>query len=104
MSTESAFAVVKIFTRDVAIVGKVLIMEKEFHKGRLSDYLNREDVLFIPIHGAHVFSLDSKTPLEKDAFVLLNKNSIEWVIPIKEPTKSDKPGMTELDIQISHEY
>ena len=83
---------------DVAIVGKIHVTEKEFHKGRLSDYMNREDITFIPIHDAHIFSLETKSPLEKKLFILLNKNSIEWVIPIKEPKSSEKMGMTELDI------
>lgn len=98
MESEAGIAVVKIFTRDTAIVGKIMITEKEFHKGRLSDYLNREDLTFIPIQDAHIFSLESRTPIETKVFMLLNKNSVEWVIPIKEPESADKSGVTELDI------
>ncbi|MFC1852732.1 hypothetical protein ACFL27_21245 [candidate division CSSED10-310 bacterium] len=104
MEEDSALAVVKIFTRDMAIVGKIMITEKEYHKGRLSDYMNRSDVLFIPVQEAHVISLETKTPIESRVFLLLNKNVIEWVIPIREPKTTDElGGMTELDIIETHE-
>ncbi|MBN2054212.1 hypothetical protein JW905_04780 [bacterium] len=88
MEMERGFAVVKIYTEKLAIVGKILVTEKEFRRGRLSDYLNRSDIQFVPIHDAHVFSMDTKKPISSKVFVLLNKNEIQWLIPIKEPEYS----------------
>ncbi|MBI2568783.1 MAG: hypothetical protein HYV63_17325 [Candidatus Schekmanbacteria bacterium] len=59
--------------------------EKEFRKGRLSDYLNRQDIDFIPINDAHVFNLESGRPIASRIFVLLNKRHINWVHPMREP-------------------
>lgn len=85
MEMERGYAVVKIYTKKLAIVGKILVTEKEFRRGRLSDFLNRDDIQFVPIHDAHVFSIDTKKPLSSKTFILLNKSQIEWLIPIKEP-------------------
>ena len=64
MELEQGLAIVKIFTRDLAIVGKIMITEKEFHRGRLSDYFNRADLAFIPVQDAHIFR-QSQCPLQQ---------------------------------------
>lgn len=88
MEIERGYAVVKVYTERWAVVGKILVTEKEFRRGRLSDYLNRDDVTFIPIHDAHVFSRDNHKPVSRKVFILLNKTRIDWLIPIKEPDYS----------------
>ncbi len=91
MNDEEKNAVIKIYTREYAIVGKIMISVDESNNQRLSDYLNRPDVDFIPIHEAHVFSLDTKKPISSKVFILLNKREIKWLVPIKEPANKISP-------------
>ncbi len=85
MELERGFAVVKIYTEQFAIVGKILLVEREYNRGRLSDYMNRADMKFVPLHEAYVFSLRTKKAVSSKSFMLLNKNAISLIIPAREP-------------------
>jgi hypothetical protein len=85
MDTERNHAIVKFHVRDLVIVGKVLVTEKEFRRGRLSDYLNRKDILFLPVHDAHIFHGETNKTIDNKVFILLRKEAVDWIVPIKEP-------------------
>ena len=85
MEFQRGHAVVKIYTPKFAIVGKILVTEREYQRGRLSDYLNRPELVFIPVHDAHIFSLKTKKALQTNTFILLNKRQVDWIIPVREP-------------------
>jgi len=85
MEVENRFAIVKFHVGELVVVGKVMVTEKEFRRGRLSDYLNRKDILFVPVHEAHIFHVQTNDTIDTKVFILLRKEAIDWIVPIKEP-------------------
>ncbi len=85
MEVERGYAVVEMHSRNLIIVGKVLVTEKEFRRGRLSDYVNRAEVSFVPVNDARIIDVGTKEKIDEKKFMLVNKNAIDWIIPIKEP-------------------
>ncbi len=79
------FAVAKIYTRTLTIVGKVMVTATTLGNLRLAHFLNLEEVQFVLVQDATVLSVRDKKPVAKKTSILLNKSQITWVIPIKEP-------------------
>ena len=82
---ESGFAVVKIYTEHLAIVGKIRVLRRDAESGNLLGFINQPGIRFLPVQDATVLSTRDKKPLAKKTLILLNKAQIEWILPIKEP-------------------
>ena len=72
-------AQVEIWTERYRIIGKLHIPPGGAYRGRLSDFLNREDTAFLSLTEVTVSSLEAEDVLWQGEFLALNKGSIVLV-------------------------
>lgn len=74
---------VKIFTSNNMVTGYVHLPTGGY-RTRVSDYLNQDAVVFVPVTAARLYALDGSAELGAEDCVILNKNIIQAVVPIGE--------------------
>jgi hypothetical protein len=72
------------------IVGD-LTLPKEGFRSRLSDYLNRSDLAFVPLVDAELSPLDGGTAHER-RFIAVARDHIQLAYPAPESTNGDVPA------------
>jgi len=77
---------IKIFTSQFKIVGKLLV-PAEGAMTRLTDTLNMPDKHFLPITDAEVTSLATGKVIRSNTFVAINREDVQIILPIAEPSK-----------------
>lgn len=78
---------VKIFTNNNIVTG-YLHVPTTGYRSRVSDLLNQDGFIFVPVTEAKLHSLDGNTELGSEECVILNKSIIQAVIP----TGGDEDG------------
>lgn len=71
---------VKIFTNNNIVTGYVHVATTGY-RSRVSDLLNQEGFVFLPVTEAKLHSIDGDVELGAEECVILNKNIIQAVIP-----------------------
>jgi hypothetical protein len=74
---------VKVFTTNNMVTG-FLHIPTTGYRTRVSDFLNQDGTVFVPITNARLYGLDGVTELGAEECVILNKQIIQAVIPIGE--------------------
>lgn len=74
---------VKIFTTNNMVTGFVHLPASGY-RTRVSDFLNQDGNVFVPVTEARLYGLDGTTELGTEECVILNKQIIQAVIPIGE--------------------
>jgi len=62
------------------IVGE-LTLPREGYRSRLSDYLNRGDLAFIPLTNAELSPLNGGGPAETHSFMAVGRNHVHLAFP-----------------------
>ena len=60
------------------------------HGGRISDFLNVPNKIFIPLTNAQIFTEDETKPIYKVPFMNLNRNYVIAMFPADEAKKVDE--------------
>lgn len=71
---------VKIFTNNNIVTGFVHVPTTGY-RSRVSDLLNQDGFVFLPVTEARLHSLDGSSELGSEDCVIINKNIIQAVIP-----------------------
>ena len=71
-------------TANHRIVGD-LSLPKDGYLSRLSDYLNRDELIFVPLANAVVGARDGTEPAEERDFVAVARMHIQLAYPANEP-------------------
>lgn len=74
---------VKVFTSNNMVTGFIHLPAAGY-RTRVSDYLNQDGTVFVPVTGARLYALDGVTELGAEECVILNKQIIQAVVPIGE--------------------
>lgn len=74
---------VKIFTANNMVTG-YLHLPASGYRTRVSDLLNLDGFVFVPVTEAKLYGLDGSTELGAEDCVIINKNIIQAVVPIGE--------------------
>lgn len=72
---------VRIYTANNIVTGNVHVATTGY-RSRVSDLLNQDGVMFLPVTEAKLHSLDGQTELGSEACVIMNKSIIQAVIPV----------------------